>query len=533
MLTPDHPEFWDPAIFLPNTKIRTKSGAIRKFDLWDHQKILAAAVRKAYKNKKWLVHVKPRQEGSSTFFTGVVVQHVCFRTGCQAAILAHKKGTAQALANIAIRAHRHLPSHLRPKKTSGLKRQLEIPSLDSRLEIAGVKDEEPLRGETVQVLLATEIASWSGNAGPEAWASALSTVSDDYGFVIGESTPKHHGDELHQVCMDAERPGSRWVKVFIPWTMINEYQTEPPPGWKPNALVRGYLDTHPGISTEQAVWMQKFGLPKCRNDLNKFQAEYPVNEIECWVLAGDSVYDQTTLLGMLEGRDLGTGLGFEEEDLVLFEPPNPDHRYIITCDPAGSWAKRDRHGVHIIDVNECKQVGEFWGHGEAFKIAKMLVNLAKDYNNARLYIEANGIGESVISHVLAKDYRHLFFRKLSRRGGGGRAPGWYTTVQSKAQAEGYLQELILDGSLTIRSTRCIRQLLNYRGQWSKLGRDEGGGHYDLASSMAIAAWAWRAEAGSSVKNNTTRDPNEVWRRLLAKIDRPDRRRWNSKYGEHM
>ena len=536
LLLPHEEGFWDPEQYCHLNKIRAKSGALVPFQLWDHQRILSAAVRQCYQDRKWLVHVKPRQEGSSTFFTCVATQHAMFRKGCRVGLLAHKKQMAQNLSEMAVRFHRHMPTQLKPKKTTGLKRTLEFPGLDSKMVVASVKDEEPLRGETVQVLMATEISAWSEIAGPEAWTSALNAVPGDGGFVIAESTPRYHGDQLHELCLDSENPHSKWMKVFVPWTFVNEYSVEPPPGWKPDALIKEYSDQN-RLTAAQAFWMQTEGLQKCRNNLEKFRAEYPVNELDCWVLAGESIFNTRRLMEMLDLIDRGTGLNAESEPYVEFSPPKKNNRYLIFCDPAGSWSARDMFGVQVIDVDNCEQVAEYLGHSEAFKMSNKLIELSKKYNDARIYIEANGVGEAVLSHLLASGCRNVYHRKASMnyKGSSTRIPGWYSTAKSKAQAISFLQEIIDDGSLTLHSNRCIRQLINYRGQWDKLSRDASGGHYDLAAAMAGAAWAWRIEIGAKWENRKLSDKeiaNKNWKRLMRKIDRASTMGDNSPWGTH-
>ena len=108
-------------------------------------------------------------------------------------------------------------------------------------------------------------------------------------------------------------------------------------------------------------------------------------------------------------------------------------------------------------------------------------------------------------------------------------------MKTKAQAISFLQEIIDDSSLTLHSTRCIRQLLNYRGQWDKLSRDSSGGHYDLAASMAGAAWAWRMEVGSKwdKRRMSNRDKTNMnWKRVMQQIDGEDSANWNSPWGQH-
>ena len=80
LLLPHEEGFWDPEKYCHINKIRSKSGALVPFQLWDHQRILAAAVRQCYEDRKWLVHVKPRQEGSSTFFTCVATQTYAYKS---------------------------------------------------------------------------------------------------------------------------------------------------------------------------------------------------------------------------------------------------------------------------------------------------------------------------------------------------------------------------------------------------------------------------------------------------------------------
>ena len=75
-------------------------------------------------------------------------------------------------------------------------------------------------------------------------------------------------------------------------------------------MVQEYADKH-HLTAAQAFWMQTEGLQKCRNNLEKFRAEYPVNELDCWVLAGESVFDSKNLMSMMDLIDKGTGLSIE------------------------------------------------------------------------------------------------------------------------------------------------------------------------------------------------------------------------------
>jgi hypothetical protein len=116
-------------------------------------------------------------------------------------------------------------------------------------------------------------------------------------------------------------------------------------------------------------------------------------------------------------------------------------------------------------------------------------------------------------------FRNLYWRAGSS--GHGKTPGWYNTAKTKAEAISILQQLIADGSLKLHSIRCIRQLLNYRGQWDRLDRDAQGGHFDLVASLSIAAWAWRqaSNMGWSARQLSDKEKTEqAWRRILRVAD---------------
>ncbi len=538
-----HQDFWDPRYFLPKLKVRAKSGKIIPFNLWSHQEILSAAVRRCYAEGKWLCHVKPRQEGSSTFFTGVLYQHVAFRRGCYGGIVAHRREAAEKLARMAVRFHQTCPKDVRPYKTPGLKRTLEFPrddGGDSLLSIASIKDDEPLRGDTAQAVLATEISSWKGKAGEAAWSSVLSAVPEEGGILFGESTPKYYGDQLHQVFEDSHKPGSKWLSVFIPWTLVQEYSKQPPVKWFPRPEIAEYAHKN-GLTPGQAFWMQTVGLPRCRNKMQVFHAEYPINEVDCFGLAGDPIFDIDILMEKLRAMDLGTGLAGETKELEVFQGPARDEQYIIAVDPASSWSKKDMFGFEIVSLTTCEQVAEFQGYSEAHAMAKMLADLGKKYNNATIYVEANGVGDSLLSHLLSPpiEYRYVFHRTASnvvkRSGGGSQVPGWWSSTSSKAAATGYLQEMISDGSFVLHSQRLIRQLVQYRGQWDKSSRDQEGGHFDLVSAIAIAAWAYRNEVSrGNIKAKKTKEQvvRAAWDRLLLNIEGSSDSSWNTRWGNH-
>lgn len=532
---PDQEEFWDPAWFCAQHKVKALNNRMVPFHLNSAQMVLSAAVRRAYAEGKWVAHVKPRREGSSTFFAALVYQHCGFRSGSGTGIIANKEKTTKELARIAIRTHRTTPKWMRPRKLPGLKRSLEFPDIDSWMTIEGVGSDEPFRGEGLSAGLASEICKWnerSEELADKAWVSMRNAVSEEAGILFAESTPSHFGDPMHQVFQEAERPNSPWIKVFIPWTLIDRYKRTPPPGWKPVPEVRDYVDQW-GLSAERAFWMQAVGLPKCKNDLLKFRAEYPISEADCWVLAGESVFDKARLMMMLQELDGHTGLAQETAEWCNYEEPAPNHRYVIGVDPASSWSERDNFAAVVIDVNTCRVVATYLGHKDAFRIARLLVEQAERFNRATLYVEANGVGDAVLSHLISIGYPRVFHRKNATSPHvprGTPIPGWWSSQQAKSTAVSIAQELIVDGSVQIFSRRLISQLLQYRGQWDGMRRDVKGGHYDLAAAFCIAVWGWKNELGS--KGGAKVDKRAQVEEFMRKISGRGSAHRNSPWGVH-
>ncbi len=550
ILYPGDEGFWDPDYYLPRFEMvqPKRGGRPIPFVLNPVQRILSAAVVRCYLERKWLAHVKPRKEGSSTLFTTIATQHTMHRFGCHALIVAQKDDVAAELARTAIRAYKTCSHPARPTQNSKLKRTLEFADRDSYLNIASVGEDDPGRGYTgIHCLVATEICKWGAVAGPDAWTSLLSTIpdpdptSEEDAFVVAESTPRNHGDELQKLYERAREPDSPWLTCFQPWTIVPEYAAEPPLGWEAAERVADYAQTH-YLSIEQAFWMQAVGLPKCNQSLERFQAEYPINEIECWALRGEKIFDLDRLRAMLKALDGGTNVTETVANEIRYEEREFGHTYVVACDPAGSFAKADMFAIVVLDLTTCSVVYEFLGHMNAYDCAVKLADLGYEYNRAEVYVEANGVGEAVLV-PLVEMYPRTFWRtedesNSRRTSAKDKKPGWSSNKKTKVEAVGITQELILDGSLTIPSHRILVQLSDYRGQWDKLKRerDANKGHFDLVAALCIACWAYVRKGSHRKIVRRPETPEQrvdrLWKKLQREAAGGAGGKPNSVYGDH-
>jgi hypothetical protein len=515
------PDWFNPELFLPCLQVPTKSGQRVQFKLWQHQVMLARATVDCWAQGKFgLVHVKPRQEGASAFICAVMTWYAMFTPGTRAAILSYKREHTTAMAQRCVGYWSSLPEWARPARRAQVKNSLIFDGIDSQLLLTSARSDEPLRGDTVQMLFADEISSWGKEDSDAAWTASRNAVPDEGGFIFAASTPKGYGDALHKLWEEADEPGSRWHKVFIPWTEIEEYRVQPPKGWRPTREVYDYAQKY-GLTAAQAFWAQTVALPKCVGDWSRFLSEYPPDEVSCWVRAGDATMPTDALLPMLQGLDRNRVQG----DMELYEEPNPLHRYIITVDPASGYTKRDATGALLWNITTWTQAGEIRGNAEPHVMAQMLAQLSTKYNRALIYVEANGIGEAIISHLAIMRRIPLYFREKGK-------PGWWSTGKSKAEAVSDAIEFIREGSLVAKSPRLIRQLMQYRGAWTR-ARDESGGHFDLAHAFFLACWALKRYAPSHRLPRRPQGPND----LVARYRRVNGvyhpvNQGNTPWGEH-
>ncbi len=529
-VTPAHPLWWDPAWMFPRYfKVLPKEGGKQiPFQLWGSQQMLSAMSVRAMAENKRLVHVKPRKEGSSTFFTAMATAHTCFREGCQALIIAQRDDITGQLARAAVRFYNSMPEWLRPDRRDRVERSIDIPGLDSWMSLATAGQSDPARGFTgIQFLLATEISSWKS---PDTWTSVLSNLPQTGAFVVAESTPLHHGDQLQRIWEEADQADSPWLKCFLPWTHVAEYAMDPPKGWRPNEVVQDYADKF-RINERQAYWMQALGIPNCSNKIEKFRAEYPIDDMDCWRELGSTVFDFDKLHARLRELDV-TGMTEPSGDTRVFLEPQERHKYAITVDPAGSFSKRDYFGIQGGDLSTCEQAFESMLHGDAFQIARTLVLWAKKYNDALIVVEANGVGDALLLCLVNLGYKNIYWRGR----GAEKRPGWWSDQRRKVEAFGVAQELLEDGSCSINSHRLLRHMQKSLGPLAKAGRDAEGGHYDLVSAWVMFCWVYRHVANGGIRPKQT-DPRELaqraWNAVLRKIGQKEGLDDSNKYGKHV
>lgn len=265
--------------------------------------------------------------------------------------------------------------------------------------------------------------------------------------VVIESTPNGKNDFYHQwqVAID---PESEWEALFFPWYVAeDEYAITPPHGWKMSdeqrewaanlAHMRAKIDGIERITPAQVYWYEQMFYTECAGNQDKADAEYPSDAETCFLLRSRSVFkaDMRYLQACVNAAERRAPAEFAKREMVcaknflrgrleyrpahspfegpmtieqtllkprfvedpagplwLWEPPLPQHDYVIGTDAAFGLMDRDNSVSCVIDATTGRQVAEYAGTIPPEQLADDTVALGWYYNTALLYPEINSIG---------------------------------------------------------------------------------------------------------------------------------------------
>ena len=190
----------------------------------------------------------------------------------------------------------------------------------------------------------------------------------------------------------------------------------------------------------------------------------------------------------------------------IWKDPNPEHRYIISCDPS-SGSGNDYTAIEIIDVDAVDENGipffdqvlEYSGKLNGEEIAELIDRYGRIYNNALAAIECiGGYGDAVVlklrdyfhypnlyygETVALKSYTNDYAKKLFKARDDEKLPG-FRSNGLRIQMISNFAEMLKNNSFRVRSERVISEL----DTWVfKNGRPDhmDGMHDDLLTCLAM------------------------------------------------
>jgi hypothetical protein len=365
-------------------KVRTRDG--RMTGLW------ANNVQREFERRRGTNNIilKARQMGLTTWAAARFFLRTITRPGSLTLQVAHSQESAEEIFRIVHRFLDCLPGQLRtgPLRTSrDNTRQIVFAGIDSQYRVVTAGDRNAGRGLTVQNLHCSELARWPGD--PAEILAGLRAALAPGAEMILESTPDGVGGCFHEEWQKAAETGM--VRHFFPWWMEPRYRAPATPG-------DGLTEEERELVRRQGLDLQQIAFRRQvrANFRGLARQEYAEDEASCFRASGDSVFDLTAIEARLKEMPLPVEQRRNEE-LDIWLPPVAGKQYMVAVDPAGGGSEGDYSAAQVLDMQSALQCAEFAGHVGGLELARLVTNLAAEYNHAWLVVERNNHGAGVLA----------------------------------------------------------------------------------------------------------------------------------------
>jgi hypothetical protein len=188
----------------------------------------------------------------------------------------------------------------------------------------------------------------------------------------------------------------------------------------------------------------------------------------------------------------------------IWKDPIPGRKYVISSDVARGDAA-DYSTFHVIDYSECEVVVEFMGKYPPDKLADLLAEYGKMYNNAIICPEQNTFGYFTCVKLRDTGYPCLYYPNSTgdifayKASNPEDVPGFSTQQKTRNQILAKLEEVIRTDLLKTYSQRLYDQLQSFVWHGSKASASKDS-HDDLVMSIAIGAWLTVSDGKTSEKD---------------------------------
>ena len=172
-------------------------------------------------------------------------------------------------------------------------------------------------------------------------------------------------------------------------------------------------------------------------------------------------------------------------ELEVWLPPVKGKEYLVAVDPAGGGSEGDYSAAQVLEMETGLQCAEFAGHAGGLELARLVTELAGEYNDAWLVVERNNHGSGVLAFLQASCKAERIYRQ-------GGQPGWLTTSVSRPAVLGRLGAGLVEEPGLFQSRRLLAECRSFVRLPDGRTGARAGTHDDRVMAMAIGLGA-RAE----------------------------------------
>ena len=422
--------------------------------------------------------LKARQMGMTTWAAARFFLRTITQPGTLTLEVAHSQESAEEIFRIVHRFVNWLPEEVRegPLKTSQSNvRQIVFPEIDAQYRVVSAGDRNAGRGLTVQNLHCSELARWPGD--PAETLAGLQAGMTPGAELILESTPDGVGGCFHEEWQKAGETGM--VRHFFPWWLEPRYRAEAVDEAGLTEEERDLMARHE-LDAEQIGYRRRIRA----NFRGLARQEYAEDEQSCFLASGESVFE----LGAIEARLLEAPEPTERRrngEVEIWLPPLPGREYLVAVDPAGGGSEGDYSAAEVLDLETGMQCAEFAGHVGGLELARLVTELAAEYNGAWVVVERNNHGSGVLALLETACGCGRIYRQ------NGQA-GWLTTSVSRPAVLGQLGAALVEHSERFKSRRLLAECRSFVRLPNGGSGARAGTHDDRVMAMAVGLGA-RAE----------------------------------------
>lgn len=422
------------------------------FILWDCQKELSSI----WNLYDYSIILKSRQIGISWLSAAYALWCCIFHPYFIAMVLSKKEEDAKEYLEKVKFFYSNLPDFfkaLAPLKTEPTQTIIEFKN-ESKIKVE-TSNPEAGRSKTLNLLIVDE-----GAFIPEArriWNAAEPTLEKTKGKAIIISTANGYDPFFRPKWLSAKSGDNGFKHFFISW-------------YGDPARTQEWYDSH-------------LKAAKSEEREREFRQEYPANDIEAFIISGDTFYDPNLIQTYLDMKRKKPRTGnlslvydkilfkkapvFEDNEtgkLKIWEFPDPSKDYCGGVDTGEGGDNGDFSVFVLYDRKSKEQVMEFRARLETDEFAEMVYIIGKWYNFALLNIEINAIGNSMLNYIVKQRRYPSIYRQMKydeRSNAKVHTLGWRTTANNKRVILDALGSLLREHEMLPHSMQLFNEMKSF------------------------------------------------------------------------
>ena len=461
----------DPVYFIKTyIKIVSLDKGLIPFDMYDFQ----VDMTRKFHDNRFNIAKLPRQSGKSTIVTSYLLWYVLFNANVNVAILANKAATSREMLQRLQLSYENLPKWLQQGILQWNRGSLELEN-GSKIMAASTSS-SAVRGMSFNVIFLDEFAFVPNHIADQFFSSVYPTISSGKSTkVIIISTP-HGMNMFYKLWHDAEKGKNEYIPTEVHWSAV------------------------PG---RDAAWKEQ-------TIKNTSEQQFKV-EFECEFLGSVDTLISPSKLRVMPYHDPIK----ENKGLAIYKRAEPEHNYIITVDVARGTSQ-DYSAFCVMDTTTVpyEMVARYRNNEiKPIIFPNIIVDVAKNYNNAYVLCEVNDIGGQVADIIqFDLEYENLLMAAMRGRAGqqlGQGFSGKKTQLGVKMSTAvkqvgcSNLKALIEEDKLLIPDYDTIAELTTFIVKGQSFAAEDGCND-DLAMCLVIFAWMAMQEYFKQMHDNDVR-----------------------------